>query len=138
MRFATVRYVNEFNARGMDLARKLYRLQLGVGALAIVITLMSAGLVAAQAAVIGVVAAVAPPMYFARRALRSDADATPQDILSTVYKGEIGKLVLAAALFGVGVAFYAQHVINLLLPYIGCVVSYWVGIICLLSTEDRT
>lgn len=132
-----MRHVKEFDARGMVLAKKLCRLQLGVGALAIIVTLVSAGAVAAQAAVIGVVAAVAPPIFFARRALRRDADATPQDILGTVYKGEVGKIVLAAALFGVGVAFYAQHVVSLLLPYIGCVVSYWVGIICLLSTEDR-
>lgn len=129
--------MKKFDARGMALAKKLYRLQLLVGAVAIMITLATAGMVAAQAAVIGVVAAVAPPVYFARRALRQDADATPRDILGTVYKGEIGKIVLTAALFGVGVAFYAQHVISLLLPYIGCVVSYWVGIVCLLSTEDR-
>lgn len=129
--------MSDYDDRGMALARRLFRLQLAVGTVVILTVWWEAGLVAAQAAVIGVAAAVAPPLYFARRALRRDSGATAKDILGTVYKGEVGKLALAAALFGVGVLFYGQHLQSLLFPYIACVVSYWVGIISLISREDR-
>ncbi len=129
--------MSDYEDRGMALARRLFRLQMAVGTVVILTVWWKAGLVAAQAAVIGVAAAVVPPLYFARRALRRDGGATAKDILGTVYKGEVGKLALAAALFGVGVLFYGQHLKSLLFPYIVCVVSYWVGIISLISREDR-
>lgn len=123
--------------RGMSLARRLCSMQIVAGCAAALTCYVVVGPDSARAALVGALAAAAPAFFFAWRALSPAPGSSPYTVLRAMYRGEAGKLVLTGVLFGLGVKFYAQHPLALLLTFMGCLAVYWGGMMYLLSDRDH-
>lgn len=79
----------------------------------------------AFAALFGGLTAVVPTLYFAMRVFVRPVDATPQQMVGALFRGEIGKLGLTAVLFWVGVMLFAKQFFALMATYAVCLLAYW-------------
>jgi len=83
------------------------------------------GLPHALAALFGGLTAVGPTLYFAYRVFVRRHEATPQDVVGAVFRGEMGKIALTGVLFFFGVAVFAEQFFALLGTYAACLLAYW-------------
>lgn len=125
------------DTRGMALARRLCAMQIVVALIATLVCYALAGAESARAALIGGLAAAVPAFFFAWRVFSTPPGSSPSRMLGALYLGEAGKLLLIVVVFGLGVKWYAQYLLPLLLTYMACLAVYWGGMVYLLSIDDR-
>jgi len=113
------------SASDIKLARAVCLVQLVIAAAA---SLTFGGLYGrhyAVAALYGGLTAVVPTIYFAIRVFARSSDATPEQLVGALYRGEIGKLGLTVVLFWIGVMVFAKQYLALLATYAVCLLAYW-------------
>lgn len=115
----------QISKRDFALARAVCLVQIGIaGAMALVFGGF-AGRPQAVAALFGGLTAVVPTLYFAFRVFVRRADATPEQMVGALFRGEIGKLALTAVLFWFGVMLFAKQFFALMATYAVCLLAYW-------------
>jgi ATP synthase protein I len=78
-----------------------------------------------------------PTAYFARRALKRRPGQTPVEMAGAFYRGEIGKIVLTALLFALGIGVFAKQFLALIVTYGACLLAYWIVIARIAMTESH-
>jgi len=91
------------------------------------IAAVEGGATHAKAAIYGGLVAIIPAGYMALRVFTVPADAAPGQLAVTFYRGELGKLVLTALLFWIGVVLFAGEFLSLMSAYIASLSAYWVA-----------
>ncbi|SEQ83430.1 ATP synthase protein I [Solimonas aquatica] len=115
----------QISKRDFLLARAVCLVQLGIAGMMALAFGVYVGRPQAYAALFGGLTAVAPTLYFAIRIFVRPADATPQQMVGALFRGEIGKLGLTAVLFWVGVMIFAKQFFALMATYAACLLAYW-------------
>lgn len=113
---------------GTSYARSVCLIQSGIAVVCAVIFAVVSGWPKAFAALYGGVVAVLPTIYFARRAFKRQPGQNPAEMAGAVYRGEIGKIVLTALLFALGISVFAKQFPALIVTYVACLFAYWVVI----------
>lgn len=111
--------------RGAAIARAVCLVQTAILAIASVFAGWFWGRPQAIAAVYGGLVALVPTVYFAVRVFAKRNAQDPKMAASAVYVGEIGKLVLTALLFWIGVVLFAKQFLALIATYAACLLAYW-------------
>lgn len=114
-------------ARGAYVAAAVCGMQLAIGGVIAVIAGLEGGVQQAKAAFYGGFVAAIPAAYLALRMFRVPADAAPLQLAGAVYRGELGKLLLTALLFWIGVVVFAGEFLSLMFAYITSLSAYWVA-----------
>lgn len=94
-------------------------------ALATIIVWFVSGSDAAVAALFGGMVAVVPALFFATRIWMRRGVTEAKDILGMFYQAELGKLLLTAFLFFIGVRLFGEHFAPLLLTCMACLAMNW-------------
>jgi ATP synthase protein I len=111
--------------RDMAIARAVCLAQLGVLLAAALLCGAVWGRLQAIAAAYGGFVAVASSAYFVVYALIRSEGMEPTKIVGAFYRGEVGKFVLATALFVVGAKLFAQEFLFLMTTFVACQLVYW-------------
>lgn len=83
----------------------------------------------AIAALWGGLTAVLPTFYFAWRALaQRPREGAAIEVVSAMYRGEIGKIALTAVLFWIGVMLFANQFLALLGTFAACQLAWWLAL----------
>ena len=109
----------------MSIARTVCLVQLGIASAMALLVGMIWGLQFALAALYGALTAILPTLYFAFRLFVRSPQAAPAEVVGAAFRGEIGKLVMTAVLFWLGVAMFAPQFLALLATYAACLLAYW-------------
>lgn len=111
--------------RGTAIARVVCLAQMGVLLVAALLCGGVWGRPQAIASAYGGLVAVLSTAYFAVHALMRSEGKEPTKIVGAFYRGEVGKFVLAAALFVVGAKLFAQEFLFLMATFVACQFVYW-------------
>jgi ATP synthase protein I len=111
--------------RGAAIARAVCLAQLGILAVAALLTYGLWGRPQAIAAAYGGLVAVVSTAYFALHALILSEGKAPAKVVGAFYRGEAGKFVLTAALFVIGVKLFAPDFLFLMATFVACQLVYW-------------
>ncbi len=111
--------------RGAAIARAVCLVQLGILACAALLTGGLWGRPQAIAAAYGGLIAVISTTYFALHALILSQGKAPTKVVGAFYRGEVGKFVLSAALFAIGVKLFAPEFLFLISTFMACQLAYW-------------
>jgi ATP synthase protein I len=112
--------------RDMAIARAVCLAQLGVLLAAALLCGAVWGRQQAIAAAYGGLVAVLSSAYLSVYALIRSEGMEPAKIVGAFYRGEVGKFVLAAALFVVGVKLFAPEFLFLMVTFAASQLVYWV------------
>ena len=112
--------------RGVSPAWMLCSTQAITAALATIIVWFVSGSDAAMAALFGGMVVVVPALFFATRIWMRRSATEAKDILGMFYQAELGKLLLTALLFFIGVRLFGQHYFApLMLTCVACLAMNW-------------
>jgi ATP synthase protein I len=111
--------------RGAEVARAVCLVQVAILVVAAALAAWIWGRPQAVAAVYGGLVAVVPTIYFALRVFARRTTQDPKQAVTALYVGEIGKLVLTALLFWIGVVLFAKQFLALMVTYAACLLAYW-------------
>ena len=89
------------NQQGLQGARRLFLMQLRLGALVSVLVWVLVSVSAARSVLLGALVCLVPQAWFARILFRDQRARFSQQILQRAYRGEAMKLLISAALFAV-------------------------------------
>ncbi len=116
---------SEVRLRGRSPVWALLGAQVATAGVAALLAWIVRGPPDAKAAMFGGVVAVAPTAWFAARTQARAGRSGPADMLGATYRAEVGKLLLTAALFWLGVVLFGDHFAPLLLTCIACLSMNW-------------
>jgi ATP synthase protein I len=111
--------------RGAAVARAVCLVQVAIVGIAAALAGGIWGRPQAVAAMYGGLVAVVPTIYFAVRVFARRNAQDPKLVVTAFYVGEIGKLVLTALLFWIGVVLFAKQFLALIATYAACLLAYW-------------
>jgi ATP synthase protein I len=111
--------------RGAAVARAVCLVQVAIVGIAAALAGGFWGRPQAVAAMYGGLVAVVPTIYFAVRVFARRNAQDPKLVVTAFYVGEIGKLVLTALLFWIGVVLFAKQFLALIATYAACLLAYW-------------
>ena len=94
-------------------------------ALAVAIAGAVSGDAAAFAALFGGMAVIVPALYFAVRVGLRGNTSQAKEILGGFYRAELGKLLLTALMFFIGVLLFGKHFAALMLTSVACLAMNW-------------
>ncbi|MDX1496650.1 MAG: ATP synthase subunit I [Salinisphaeraceae bacterium] len=117
--------MNQSGSKGMRIAVRIAVTQMAIGVAAALISFGLAGPQAAKAAMVGACIAVLPGFYFALRVFSARPGTAPQTMVKALYTGEVGKLVLTAALFMLAVLWFKTQMLPVILTYVACLAVNW-------------
>jgi F0F1-type ATP synthase assembly protein I len=80
---------------------------------------------AAIAALFGGTVAIAPTAWFAIKTYPRPGRYKPVEILGATYRAELGKLLLTASLFWIGVVFFGNQFAPLMMTCVACLSMNW-------------
>jgi len=113
------------NQQGMQGARRLLLIQLGVAVLIAVIALCVGNTTAAISAVAGGLVCVVPNAYFVRKLFMHNGARAARQIVNGFYKGEALKLMLSVALFAMVFKFLNTNPLVFFVAYIAAQMVFW-------------
>lgn len=112
--------------RGKTVAVTVCLIQVSISLAAAMVAGAKGGEQHAMAALYGGLVAIVPAAYMALRMFRAPpADAAPATFAIAFYRGEMGKMVLTALLFWLGVVLFAGEFLSLMSSYIASLFAYW-------------
>ncbi len=113
------------NRQGMQGARRLLLLQLGVTVLIALIALLVGDSLAAYSAVVGGMVCVLPNAYFAYKLFKYGGSHAARQIVNGFYKGEAMKLMISVALFALVFKFLKINPLVFFSAYIAAQMVFW-------------
>jgi len=116
---------HQVRLRGTSLAWALLDAQIATAVVATFVVWIVHGRAAAIAALFGGVVAVAPTGWFAITVYPRANRFKPAEILGAMYRAEVGKLVLTAALFWIGALLFGNHFAPLMMTCMACLAMNW-------------
>lgn len=111
--------------RGLSLAWALCGAQMFMAATSALIVWVIWGGAAAMAALFGGFVAVVPVAYFAVKVYLRHGGSDASEVLGAFYRAEVGKLILTALLFLLGVLLFGKHFAPLILTCMACLTLNW-------------
>lgn len=113
------------NLQGMQGARRLLLVQLGVTLLIAVIARLFGDDTAALSAAAGGLVCVVPNAYFVRKLFRHNGARAARQIVNGFYKGEALKLILSVTLFALVFKFLDVNPLVFFVAYIAAQMVFW-------------
>lgn len=83
----------------------------------------------ALAALYGGAVALVPAAYLGAYLLSPSPEATARQVVSQFYRGAVGKIAITAALFALGVWWFAPQFGALIAAFIACQAAYWLVLV---------
>jgi F0F1-type ATP synthase assembly protein I len=111
--------------RGRSMAWALLGAQTTTTVIAALVVWAVRGESAAIAALFGGVVAIAPAAWFAVKMYPRHASYKAAEVLGATYRAEVGKLILTASLFWIGVMLFRTQFAPLMLTCIACLSMNW-------------
>ena len=115
------------SSKGLRLAGRIAVTQIVIGLLCALISYGLDGSQSAKAALFGAFIAVTPGLYFALRVFSARPGSAPQKMLSALYTGEVGKMLLTGALFVLAALWFPAHLLPVISTYGACLVANWLA-----------